>query len=364
MTSSASSDHPTSAEPVAGVDVSRAPSIGDIHAAAQRIAGQAVRTPLLESPGLNDLVGGRVLLKAESLQRPGSVKFRGAFNRISQLSEAERQGGVIAFSSGNHAAGVALAARLTGIAAVIVMPEDAPRMKIAATRAYGAEVVLIERDDDLREKVAAELAAERGATLVRPFDDFNVIAGQGTVGLEIVEQCEALGVEPDAVLCPCGGGGLISGTATALQDRWPGLPIHAAEPEGFDDTARSLASGRRLRNTVIDGSICDALLVPTPGVLTFQINVKRLASGFAVSDAQTEHAMIAAFQHLKLVLEPGGAVALAALLAGRYDCGGKTTVVVASGGNVDADLYADVLTSGSPSGQERAAPSLGDEHDM
>ena len=229
-------------------------------------------------------------------------------------------------------------------------------MKIEATRGYGAEVVLIERDDDLREKVAAELAAERRATLVRPFDDFDIIAGQGTVGLEIVEQCEALGVEPDAVLCPCGGGGLISGAATALQDRWPGLPIHAAEPEGFDDTARSLANGGRLRNTAIDGSICDALLVPTPGALTFQINVKRLAGGFAVSDAETEQAMIAAFQHLKLVLEPGGAVALATLLAGRYDYGGKTTVVVASGGNVDADLYADVLSRGS-AGRPRAGGS-------
>ena len=361
MTSSASSDAPPRDPSAAGVDVRQVPSIEDVRAAAKRIAEHAVRTPLLESPGLNDLAGGRVLLKAESLQRTGSFKFRGAFNRISQLSGPERQGGVIAFSSGNHAQGVALAAKLTGVAAVIVMPEDAPRMKIEATRGYGAEVVLIERDDDLREKVAAELAAERGATMVRPFDDFNVIAGQGTVGLEIVEQCETLGLKPDAVVCPCGGGGLISGTATAVQDRWPEFPIHAVEPERFDDTARSLASGRRLRNTETHGSICDALLVPTPGVLTFQINVRRLAGGFAVSDAETKQAMIAAFQHLKLVLEPGGAVALAALLSGRYDCGGKTTVVVASGGNVDADLYADVLSrdSGGANMPETTGSGLG-----
>ncbi|MBM3517314.1 MAG: threonine/serine dehydratase [Alphaproteobacteria bacterium] len=335
MTSSHASDVPPAPAP--------APSAAECRAAAGRLAGVAVRTPLLEAPLLNEQVGGRVLVKAEVLQRTGSFKFRGAYNRIGRLSPEARAGGVVAFSSGNHAQGVALAARLLGVPAVIVMPNDAPAVKIANTRRYGAEVVLIERDDELRERVARELTAERGATLVKPFDDPLVIAGQGTVGLEIVAQAEEAGIRPDAVLVPCGGGGLVSGTAIALTEHWPDVAIHAVEPEGFDDTRRSLASGRRERNPRETGSTCDALLSPTPGEVTFAINRRLLAGGLAVSDSEVAHAMAVAFDTLRLVIEPGGAVALAAVLSAKFDARRKTVVVVASGGNVDPALFAEVL---------------------
>ncbi len=323
--------------------MSLTPTVHDIRSAANRLAGHIVHTPLIESVALNELLGGRILLKAESLQKTGSFKFRGALNRICQLSETERHAGVVAFSSGNHAQGVALAASLTQVSSTIVMPEDAPQSKISATRNYGADVILIERDDDLREKFAADLTEERGSVLVRPFDEFDIIAGQGTVGLEVIQQAESMGVIPDAVLCPCGGGGLVSGLSIALQDQWPKLSVFAVEPEGFDDTRRSLETGNRERNSVITGSICDALLAPTPGALTFAINKDRLSGSIIVRDTATKRAMAAAFQYLNLVVEPGGAIALGALLDGQYKVQDKTVVVVLSGGNVDTNVFTGAL---------------------
>jgi threonine dehydratase len=319
------------------------PDLTAIEAAARRIAPYALRTPLLESPLLNRMLGGRMLVKAEPLQRTGSFKFRGAYNRISQLSTDERKRGVVAFSSGNHAQGVAHAAALCGAPAVIIMPSDAPAIKIANTKAYGAEVQLYDRHGGDREAIGRRFAAERGAILVPPFDDLHVIAGQGTVGLEIAEQCAELGIVPDAVGAPAGGGGLIAGISIAMQAKLPQARVIVAEPEGFDDHGRSLKSGRRESNAPGATSMCDALLAPSPGEITFAINRQTLSGSVAVSDAEVAEAMRAAFTYLKLVVEPGGAVAVASVLGGKLDCRGKTVVVVASGGNVDPALFAEIL---------------------
>src|SRR5215468_10293403 len=322
------------------------PDLAAIEAAAGRLAGHAIETPLLESPNLNARTGGRVFIKPETLQRTGSFKFRGAFNKISQIPR-DATGGVVAFSSGNHAQGVAAAAQIRGLPAVIVMPSDAPGIKIANTRAYGAEVILYDRSREDREQIGARLAAERGAVLVRPYDDPDVIAGQGTIGLEIARHCKAKGVTPEIVLCPAGGGGLIAGCATALTTLLPEVKIYAAEPAGFDDTARSLAAQRRISNEPGKTTICDALMAATPGELTFAINGRLLAGGFAVSDQEVQAAMAYAFGRLKLVIEPGGAVALAAVLAGKINLRGRTAVVVCSGGNVDpATFCAAIEASG------------------
>ena len=323
---------------------SELPRFADVEAAAERLAGHAVLTPLVESPLLNERLGARVLVKAEPLQRTGSFKFRGAYNNISQLGDAERKHGVVAYSSGNHAQATAAAARQAGIDAVMVMPDDAPRIKIDNTRAWGAEVVLYERASRVREEVAKQIADQRGATVVPPFDHPWTIAGQGTVGLEIAAQAAALGAELDAVLVPCSGGGLIAGCALALAERAPGAALYAVEPEGFDDTARSLAAGSRQEARPGARSFCDALLAPTPGELTFAINREHLAGGLAVSDDEVAQAMRLAFVYLKLVIEPGGATALAALASGKFDCRGKTVAVVASGGNVDAETFRDAIT--------------------
>ncbi len=323
---------------------SELPRFADVEAAAERLAGHAVLTPLVESPLLNERLGARVLVKAEPLQRTGSFKFRGAYNNISQLGDAERKHGVVAYSSGNHAQATAAAARQAGIDAVMVMPDDAPRIKIDNTRAWGAEVVLYERASRVREEVAKQIADHRGATVVPPFDHPWTIAGQGTVGLEIAAQAAALGAELDAVLVPCSGGGLIAGCALALAERAPGTALYAVEPEGFDDTARSLAAGSRQEARPGARSFCDALLAPTPGELTFAINREHLAGGLAVSDHEVAQAMRLAFVYLKLVIEPGGATALAALASGKLDCRGKTVAVVASGGNVDAETFRDAIT--------------------
>ncbi len=314
------------------------PDLAAIEAAARRLAGFAVETPLLESHDLSARAGGRVFIKAETLQRTGSFKFRGAFNKISQLPPGSK-GGVAAFSSGNHAQGVAAAAQLRGVPAVIVMPADAPAIKIANTRGYGAEVILYERDREDRELIGARLAEERGAVLVKPYDDADVIAGQGTIGLEIASQCRAKGLSPEIVLAPCGGGGMIGGCATALAALVPGVKIHAVEPAGFDDTARSLAVHRRLRNDPGPTTICDALMAASPGRLTFAINDRLLAGGLTVTDRDVQAAMAYAFRVLKLVVEPGGAVALAAILAGKLDLRGRTAAIVCSGGNVDPATF-------------------------
>lgn len=314
-----------------------------VRAAARRIDGHAVRTPLLENARLNERVGGRVLIKPECLQHSGSFKFRGAYNRLAQLSAVERRAGVVAWSSGNHAQGVADAARRLGIAATIVMPSDAPAIKAANTRALGATIVPYDRRHESREAIATAIADERGAVLVPSFDDPDIIAGQGTVGLEIAEQARAYGTAPDAVLVCCGGGGLVAGAAIALEAELPGTRVYTVEPAGFDDTARSLAAGSRLANTPDAASICDALLAPSPGEITFPINLRLLAGGLVVTDGEVRTAMRYAFETLKLVVEPGGAVALAALLASRIEAKGRTTAVVLSGGNVDPELFAEVI---------------------
>ena len=319
------------------------PSFADVEAAAGRLAGHAVATPLLSSPALDRRVGGRVLLKAETLQRTGSFKFRGAYNRISQIPQDARPAGVVAYSSGNHAQGVAAAAALLGVPATIVMPEDAPAIKLANTRGYGAEVVLYDRFTEVREEICAEIAARRGATIVRPFDDPAIIAGQGTCGLEIARQAAALDAELDAVLICCGGGGLTAGCALALAELSPRTAIYTVEPEAFDDTARSLAAGARVANDPAARSFCDALLAPTPGELTFAINRRLVTGGLSVGDAEVAAAMAYAFRTLKLVVEPGGAVALAALLSDRLNARGKTVALTLSGANVDPQTYREVL---------------------
>lgn len=318
-------------------------SAADVRDAARRIAGHAVRTPLLEFAPLNERVGQRVLVKFEGAQHTGSFKFRGAYNRLSRLDEAERAAGVVAWSSGNHAQGVAAAARLLGMPAAIVMPADAPAMKMANTRALGAEIVLYDRDTQSREEIATALARARGAVLVPSFDDPHVIAGQGTVGLEIMEQAADAQATVGRVLVCCGGGGLVAGIATAIKDVQPGIAIYSVEPKAFDDTARSLASGRRESVATGARSICDALLAPSPGELTFPINRRLLSGGLAVTDEQVCAAMRLAFEALKLVIEPGGAVALAAVLEGMLPPSNDAIVVVVSGSNVDPDAYAGIL---------------------
>ena len=322
-----------------------APEFADIEHAARQISGVAVMTPLVESTLLNARLGCRLLVKAEPLQVTGSFKFRGAYNRISRLSAAERVRGVVAYSSGNHAQGVAAAAQLIGTPAVIVMPDDAPVIKIANTKAYGAEIVGYDRRRESREEIGRRLTAQRGAVLVPPYDDAHVIAGQGTIGLELVAQAAAMGARLDAVLACASGGGLVAGIALALERLSPTTPVHVCEPVGFDDHARSFAGGVRVSNAPGASSICDALLAPTPGDITYPINRRLLRNGLAVSDDEVLQAMGVAFRDLKLVVEPGGAVALAAALAGKLPLRGRTIAVVCSGGNVDPQVFARALAT-------------------
>lgn len=318
-------------------------TFADIQDAAERLSGQAVRTPLLRHDALDRLTGGRLYIKAEPLQVTGSFKFRGAYNRLSRLSPPERRAGVVAFSSGNHAQGVAAAAKRIGCPALILMPHDAPRTKVAATKALGAEVEIFNRLTDDREALGRARAEARGAVLVPPFDDPFIIAGQGTVGVEIAEQTAELGFAPDVVCACASGGGLIAGVALALERLAPKAKVIVAEPAGYDDHAVSLATGQRTPHAPAGPSICDALLAPTPGRLTFPINVKRLSGAVSAGDDDVLDAMAQAFVHLKLVIEPGGAVGLAAALQGALELDGRTAVVVASGGNVDADIFARAL---------------------
>ncbi len=314
-----------------------------IRQAATRLAGHARVTPLLSSPFLDELAGRRVLVKPECLQHTGSFKFRGARSALSALSDEDRARGVIAFSSGNHAQGVALAAREYGVPAVIVMPSDAPALKIANTKALGAELVLYDRATEDRDEIGEQLAAERGLTLIRPFDEPLVIAGQGTIGLEIAAQAAELGVTRAEVLMPCGGGGLTSGIALALEADAPDMRTRPCEPEGFDDVRRSLESGQIERNDRLSGSICDAIITPQPGNLTFP-HMKRLCGpGIVVSEEECLMAMAAAFTRLKIVIEPGGAVALAAALYHGDELQGDVAIAVASGGNVDSSVFATAL---------------------
>lgn len=318
-------------------------NIGMIEAAAARAAGKIRRTPMLTSPFLDEVAGRRVLVKAECLQHTGSFKARGGWAAVSALPPAQRARGVIAYSSGNHAQGVARAAAEHGVPAVIVMPSDAPAMKIDNTRRLGAEVVLYDRVAENREEIGATLARDRRLTLIKPYDEPEVIAGQGTCGLEIAEQAAELGVTSADVLVCCGGGGLTSGIALALEARAPGLRARPCEPEGFDDTARSLASGRIERNSRAAGSICDAIVTPQPGEITFPILARLCGPGLVVTEEEVLRAMALAFAHLKIVVEPGGAVALAAALFRPGEVAGEAVVCVATGGNVDAATYARAL---------------------
>src|ERR1700747_240486 len=315
----------------------------DIDRAASVVAPYAVRTPLLSFPVLDTRMGTRVFIKPEMLQRTGSFKFRGAFNKLSSIPADKRSGGVVAFSSGNHAQGVAAAAKILNMQATIVMPADSPLTKRERTKAYGAEVVLYDRDREDREAIANGIAGKRGATLVRPYDDPFVIAGQGTAGREIAEDMAALGLHPDIVVAPASGGGLIAGVATAVKARFPSTEVIVAEPEAFDDHSLSLRAGKREAHAAQGRTICDALMAQIPGEITFAINSKLLSRGVTGADAEVGPAVAFAYRELKLVVEPGGAVGLAALLAGRIDVKGKNVVIVLSGGNVDADLYAKLI---------------------
>jgi threonine dehydratase len=317
----------------------------DIAAAQKRLAGVAVRTPLINAPVLDEAVGARVFLKAETLQRTGSFKFRGAYNKISSIPQDKRAAGVVAYSSGNHAQGVAAAARLLGLRATIVMPSDAPRAKRARTEALGAEIVPYDRDTEDRAAIGERIASERGATLVPPYDDPLIIAGQGTIGAEIVEDLRWLGLRPQIVLVGASGGGLAAGIALGITAKVPSADFYIVEPEGFDDTLRSFASGQRETNARMSGTICDALMSATPGELTFPITQRLIGQGFTVTDDEVARAVRYAFEELKLVVEPGGAVGLAALLAGKLDVKGKVVVGVLSGGNVDAELFAKLIAA-------------------
>ena len=316
-------------------------SFAGVQDAARHIAGAAVRTPLLESPALNERLGGRVLLKAETMQVAGAFKFRGAWNRISRLTDEEKARGVVAYSSGNHAQAVAAAARRMGTSAIIVMPADSPKVKVEGVIAFGGEVRMYDRYTESREAIGEEIAATRGSVLVRPFDDPFVIEGQGTVGLEIVEQ--AGDTKIDQLLCGASGGGLIAGINLSMAALSPDTPVIGVEPEAYNDTQLSMAAGERLTHAPVERpSICDALMTDRPGELTFPIN-RRLAKVITVSDAEVAEAVRYAFRTLKLVVEPGGAVSLAALLAGKVEAKGLTTAAVLSGGNIDPALFAEII---------------------
>lgn len=315
----------------------------DVERAAGRIAGEAVRTPLLTAPVLDDLVGARVFIKPECLQRTGSFKFRGAYNRIAMMSPEERSRGIVAASSGNHAQGVAEAARLFGVPSTIVMPSDAPAVKRARTERSGATVVSYDRAREDRVAIAMKIVARTGATFVAPYDDPGVMAGQGTIGLEIAQDLLALGAPAPTVLVPVSGGGLMSGIATAMAALLPGTVVQPVEPENFDDHTRSLQAGERLGNRERSGSLADALMAETPGEITFEVNRRLASPGYAVADRPLLAAIAFAAREFKLVTEPGGVIALAALMENRAAFAGKTVVVVLSGGNVDDALLAEAL---------------------
>jgi threonine dehydratase len=321
------------------------PTFADVEAAASRIAPYAVETPLLENALLDARLDARILIKPETLQRTGSFKFRGACNRILMIPEAERARGVVAFSSGNHAQGVAAAAKVFGIPATIVMPSDAPKAKIAGTRSHGADVVFYDRHKDDREAIAETIRAKSGATLVRPFDDAGIVAGQGTIGLELARQAGARGLVLDAVLVPAGGGGIVAGIALALSGTMPDARVTGVEPDAFDGMRRSLEAGERVRAPAAPLSVADALMAPMPGAIPFAVAKDRLAPGIVVTDAEMLRAVSFAAQRLKLIVEPGGAAALAALLAGKFPSRGKTIAIILTGGNCDMEMIAEACAS-------------------
>ncbi|USG59826.1 threonine/serine dehydratase [Sneathiella marina] len=325
------------------LEFDKAPTYQSILEAAQTLEGIVRKTPLLESHALNTEIGARLFLKCETMQHTGSFKFRGAYNTLRRLSSAQQKGGVFAYSSGNHAQGIALSAQMLGIQATILMPEDTPQIKMDNTRGYGAEVITYDRYSESREEIGSKIADENGLTLVKPYDNHFVISGQGTTGIEIAEQLAEQDVTADICVCPAGGGGLIAGTSLALKELSPSTKVYSAEPEYFDDTKVSLECGTRVANTGGKKSICDAIVTPMPGEITFPVNKETLSGGLMVTDDEVRSAIREAFHHFKCVIEPGGAVAFAALLTGKIDISGKTVVAVASGGNIDPDLYREIL---------------------
>ena len=325
-------------------DLGPLPVYEDIIGARERLLNHAVRTPLLESERLNKDTGARIFIKPEIMQKTGAFKFRGAYNRVAIIDGQTRKNGVVAYSSGNHGQAVALSAKMFDVPAVIVMPKDAPQLKIDSTRSHGAEIVFYDRQTDNRGAIAEAIALKRGLTLVRPYDDAQIIAGQGTIGLEVADDLDELGLVGDCLVAPAGGGGLLAGTALALSKRTPTMKVFAAEPSDFDDHRRSLAGGRRVSNApAAPASLADALMAETPGEITFKMNRALLAGGYAATDADIGHAMRVLFAHFKLIAEPAGATALAAILSNRSDFEGKTVVAICSGGNVEADLFARIL---------------------
>ena len=327
-------------------DAVRLPGFVDVQAAAERLRGFIVRTPMLRHPLLDSLAGGPILVKPESLQRTGSFKLRGATNAALLMDPAARRNGIVTVSSGNHGQAMAAAAHMLGMSALVAMPEDAPRIKVESTKRWGAEILFFDRQGTDRDVLAGRLAAERRATLIPPFDHADVIAGQGTVALELVEDAKAAGLTVDVLAVPTGGGGLIGGCALTMEVLAPSAEVWAVEPEGWDDTRRSREAGRRLANDGTGPELCDSLLAKQPGALTFAINRPRLAGGVAVTPPEVLSAMRFAFEHLKLVVEPGGAVALAAVLTGKLEGRGRVTGIVVSGGNVDPMLFTRALAEG------------------
>ncbi|MEO1252947.1 MAG: threonine/serine dehydratase [Pseudomonadota bacterium] len=324
-------------------DIERRVSASGVRAAAERLYGVIVKTPLIENEALNEIAGGRVFLKAEMLQRGGSFKLRGAYNLISQLSEAERRRGVVAWSSGNHAQGVAIAARALGAPAIIVMPEDAPAIKTEMVRRYGAEIVWYDRYTEDREAIGKKLAEERGMVLAPSYDHPDIIEGQGTLAHEVCDELDRIGASLDLFVICCGGGGLTAGCALLLEDRAPQADVWIAEPEGFDEAWASVQAGRRLSADISQKTICDAIATPSPGELTFPVMQWRVRGGASLSENDIKSAVAFAYKHLKLVVEPGGAAALAAVLSGKVPTGDKTTALTLSGGNIDPALFSSIL---------------------
>lgn len=325
------------------------PTFADIEDAAQRIRGITVHTPLLRYEVLDKAIGAPVWIKPETLQRTGSFKMRGAWNRISRIPDADKPKGVVAFSSGNHAQGVAESARILGLKSTIVMPADAPRAKIESTKMRGAEVRLYDRINESREAIAAELVAATGATTVRPFDDAWIIAGQGTAGLEAAQDAAAQGVTFGSLICNASGGGLLAGVAVAFETLSPKTEVYVSEPAGHDDLIRSLAEKKIVSNAPGIRSIADALMSPEPGVIPFEVHKRRVAGGFTATNDQLLDAMSYAFHNLKLIVEPGGANALAVLLNNRQHFAARGPVlVILSGGNVDADLFSQAIARTPP----------------
>lgn len=324
------------------------PTFDDVRQAAERLRGKAIRTALLRHDILDERAGGPVFIKPECLQHVGAFKFRGAYNALAMLDPEVRKHGVVAYSSGNHAQGVAAAARYFGVSATIIMPSDAPSVKIEGVQRLGGIIEFYDRETQNREEMAREIASTRGAPIIPAYDHRDIIAGQGTAGLEICEDLEAMGLKADLFACCVGGGGLVAGSGLAFKAMSPKTEIWAVEPEGFDDYARSLAAGERVKNAKTTGSICDALMSPMPGEMTFALNRHQLTGGVAISDEEAMAAMAFAFHHFKIVLEPGGAAALAAVLAEKLDTANKTTVIMASGGNVDPAIFSKALGFGRP----------------